>query len=330
MSVKKEEYLCLSAMLRARENRLLSNDRAARMIEAESFEDAARLLAECGYPDLTGMKAEQIDRVLSEHRAEIFAEMERLAPEPIYVDAFRMKYDYHNAKVVLKACAMETDASRLLSRSGRFDPEKLSEDLTEEILRDYPPLFAEGALNAKSTLAKTSNPQTADLILDKAYFAELAGFAGETENSFFRGYVQLLADAANLKSAIRTMRMGKGGGFLEQVLVPGGTVDRDRILQAKDGEELASLFATGKLAAAAAKAAEAVSGPVMTAFEKACDNAAAAYLGQAGLISYGPETLIAYLAAVENEITAVRMILTGKLSGIDGGVIRERLRDLNA
>ena len=34
MSIKKEAYLCLSAMLRAREPRLLNNDRAQRMLEA--------------------------------------------------------------------------------------------------------------------------------------------------------------------------------------------------------------------------------------------------------------------------------------------------------
>ena len=330
MSVKKEAYLCLSAMLRARENRLLSGDRAVRMIEADSFDDAARLLSECGYPDFSGSRTQEIDRDLSVHRAEIFGEMERLAPESLYVDAFRMKYDYHNAKAVIKACAMETDASHLLSRSGRFDPERLSADITDEKLSDYPPVFADAVLNAKSTLAKTSNPQTADLILDSAYFTELTGFAEASENSFFTGYVRLLSDAANLKSAVRTMRMGKSEVFMEHVLVPGGSVDRDRILAVKDGEELASLFSAGKLAAAAEPAAAAVSGSGMTAFEKACDNAVNAYLRQAGLISYGPETLVAYLASVENEITAARMILTGKLSGVDGAVIRERLRELNA
>ena len=55
-----------------------------------------------------------------------------------------------------------------------------------------------------------------------------------------------------------------------------------------------------------------------------------AYLKGAKLISYGPEAVIAYLAAVEGEITAVRMILTGRLAGIAPQVIRERLRDLYA
>ena len=35
-------------------------------------------------------------------------------------------------------------------------------------------------------------------------------------------------------------------------------------------------------------------------------------------------------AALENEITAVRMILTGSLAGVDADTIRERLRDFYA
>ena len=71
-------------------------------------------------------------------------------------------------------------------------------------------------------------------------------------------------------------------------------------------------------------------GGPLTKFELACDNAVNAYLAEAKLVGYGEEPVIAYQAAVENEITAVRMILTGRLAGIAPGVIRERLRDLYA
>ena len=68
----------------------------------------------------------------------------------------------------------------------------------------------------------------------------------------------------------------------------------------------------------------------MTAFELECDNALNRYLASARRVSYGPEAVVEYLAAVESEITAVRMILTGRLAGIAPQVIRERLRDLYA
>ena len=93
---------------------------------------------------------------------------------------------------------------------------------------------------------------------------------------------------------------------------------------------LAALYASTKLEKAAALGADALAGGSMTAFEQACDNAVNAYLRGAKLVSYGPEAVCAYLAAVEGEIQAVRMILTGRLAGVKPQAIRERLRDLYA
>ena len=46
--------------------------------------------------------------------------------------------------------------------------------------------------------------------------------------------------------------------------------------------------------------------------------------------SFGAAHVSAYLAAMENETTAARMILTGRLAGLQPAVIRERLRETYA
>ena len=51
MSTKKEAYLCLSAMVRAKEPKLLNADRANRMLEAATYEEAAKLLTDSGYDE---------------------------------------------------------------------------------------------------------------------------------------------------------------------------------------------------------------------------------------------------------------------------------------
>ena len=144
------------------------------------------------------------------------------------------------------------------------------------------------------------------------------------------GYARLLIDTANLKSAVRTLRMGKDAGFMSEALVKNGSIDTDRILDASDKESLASLYSKTKLEAAAALGVEAIDGGNLTAFELACDNAVNSYLRSAKLVSFGSEPVTAYLAAVESEITAVRMILTGRLAGIKPEAIKERLRDMYA
>ena len=42
-------------------------------------------------------------------------------------DLFQMKYDYHNAKALVKGEAMGVDARRLLSTGGRYNPELLAD-----------------------------------------------------------------------------------------------------------------------------------------------------------------------------------------------------------
>ena len=326
--MNKEAYLCLSAMLRAREPRMLTADRAGRMLDASGFEESAKLLGDCGYEDLSGLNAAGIDAALSERRAAIFAELENLVPDKALVELFRLKYDYHNAKAVLKGEAMGTDPLRLMSVSGRIEPEKLKSAYDEERISDLPPVLGAAMVEAGSTLARTANPQLADFELDRACFTEMKDIAAALDNPFVSGYVKLLIDAANLKSAVRTARMHKSADFLSSVLIKGAT-DIDRIAAA-DGDGLAAIFAHTPLEKAAAAGAEAIAGGSMTAFELLCDNAVNDYVRSAKLISYGPEVVVAYIAAVETEITAVRMILTGSLAGVNADTIRERLRDLYA
>ena len=260
--MNKEAYLCLSAMLRAREPRMLTADRAGRMLEASGFEESAKLLGDCGYEDLSGLSAAGIDAALSERRAAIFSELENLVPDKALVELFRLKYDYHNAKAVLKGEAMGVDPLRLMSGSERIAPEKLKTAYDEERVSDLPPVLGAAMVEAGSTLARTSNPQLADFELDQAYFTEMKTIAGELDNPFLSGYVKLLIDAANLKSAVRTARMHKSADFLSSVLIRGAT-DIDRIAAA-DGDGLAAIFAHTPLEKAAAAGAEAIAGGSMT------------------------------------------------------------------
>lgn len=317
-------------MLRSRETRLLSRSKAERMLDASGFEECARILTDSGYPDMSRMNAGEIDAALSARRADIFDELAKLSPDKRIVNIFRLKYDYHNAKTIIKAEAMSQSAERVMSRSGSIDSRQLLSLYNEDRCRELPGNLRYAMPEAKSVLARTGNPQLADFLLDKAYLAELSETAKAVGNAFLQGYAALVIDSVNLRSAVRTLRMGKGSDFMRDALVPGGNVSVSRITAAGDRTGIAALFSHGALGKAAALGDEAAAGGSMTAFELACDNAVNAYLSSAKLISYGCEPLVAYLAAVENEITAVRMILTGRLAGIDAQVIRERLRDLYA
>ena len=305
---KDTDYLALSARIHAMEGRLLTRDRMDRMIDAREESEALKVLTECGYGGAEGLRAQDVERVLATAPAE--------------------NYDYHNAKVLVKAEAMGIDAGRLLLDGGRVPASGLAENYQKEQLGGLSLRFQSAIREARETLAASHDPQLADLALDRACYEEMAQLARETGSGFLRGYVRLAVDVANLRAAVRVARMGKGSEFLSQVLLPGGSVSQ-RTLAAARGEELSALFQNGALAQAAELGAKAArpAGGSLTAFERECDNALTRYLGDARRVPFGVETVVAYLYAKEAELTAIRTILAGRRAGLDGAVIRERLRE---
>ena len=328
--VKDREYLALTAMLRAREAKMLDRDRMDRMLGAADFGDAAKLLTDCGYEDMSAMHGNQIDEALGAHKLAIYEELSRMCPEKELVDIFRLKYDYHNAKVLVKAGAMGSTGNRLFSDMGRISGEKLESAVAEGKFSEVPEALASSIQEAQVVLAKTGNSQAAEFILDRAYHKELGQLAAKQDSAFLKGYVKILIDSANLGAAVRTLRMKKGIDFLMTALFEGGNASASAVAEAAmNGDALAVLFQATPLAGAAVLGTEAIRGGSMTKFELACDDAVTSYLGSAKMVSFGAEAVLAYLARLEREITAIRMILTGRLAGISPAVIRERLRDLN-
>lgn len=320
---KDTDYLVISARIRAMENKLLTRERMDRMIEARDDGEAMKLLAECGYNDAAGL-----DMALAQARAEVFKDMQQGTPDPRLAEVFQIKYDYHNAKTILKAQAMGTDPERLLLAGGRYDPAQLWDGWKREALSGTSEVFKRAMEQAKAALAEGGDPQRADLILDKACYGEMAQLAKELKSAYLQGYVRLSVDVANLRAAVRVARMGREGEFLRQVLLPGGNVDPQTIAAAR-GEALGEVFRSGPLAQAAdlgEKLAQ-PGGGSLTAFERECDNALTAYLAAARRIPFGEETVIGYLYAKELEFTAIRAIFAGRAAGLDGDTIRARLRE---
>lgn len=326
--LKEYDYLYISARIHAMETKLLTRDRMERMLSARSAEEAAKVLAECGYGDFPSLTPTAIEQTLDAARLSLFAELRRAAPDPAIVDVFCIKYDYHNAKVLVKAEATGQSPDELLLDTGRYPAARLKEDYVQGDLSRYSATFAQAVAQAKELLASSGDPQAADLLLDQAYYTEMLAAAKAARSSFLEGYVRLSIDSVNLRSVVRAARMGKGPDFLRRVLLPGGNVKTDSLLAAGSGAaDLAGVFAHTYLTAAAQEGAEAMRGGSLTQFERLCDNALTTYLSQGKRVAFGEHPLIGYLYAKESELTTIRIILTGRLAGLDAETIRERLRE---
>ena len=326
--IRDTDYLTLSTRVRVMETRLVTRERMERMLDARTDEEAVKILTECGYEELPALTNAGLDDLLSKARAALYRELSTAAPDRRVVELFQMKYDYHNAKVLVKAAAIGAEPDRMLMEGGRWSPARLRDAFQRDSLGDFSEPFRQAVLRARETLNAGNDPQRADFVLDRAYFQEMADTAKAVGSPFLQGYVRLLIDAANLRSAVRAARIGKGPDFLRQVLLPGGNVDVS-VLSSGRGADLAAVFRAGPLGEAGAARAGLPSprSGGLTAFERMCDDAVMHYLEGARLIPFGEQSVIGYLYARESEFTAIRTILSGRMAGLDSDTIRERLRE---
>lgn len=312
-------YAAVSAALHAREAHLLTQALSERMLEAPTAEESCKILIECGYPPLEHCTLEEVEKLLALSRAELYREVAVLAPDKRIVELFQLKYDYHNAKLALKAKLTGEDVSRLVIGCGRYDASAL--------LRGERGMLSSRMGRAMAQAEKEAEGgdiRRAELTLDRACFEEMSELAGATGNDFLIGYVALQIDAIDLRTLVRAQRMGASDELLSAALLPGGHIPAEQLKTAR-GDRLAELTRGSALSAAGELAASLTSGS-LTAFECACDDALMQYLQRARRTPFGPEVIVGYLSAKEAEFTAVRTILSGKLAGLSAEDIRARLR----
>ena len=327
--IRDTDYLEISARIKAMENSLLTRERMELLLGAHSDEEAARILQECGYPAFSADRPEEMDAALSAAREATLEDLGAGVPDSRYLDIFKLKYDYHNAKAILKARAVGTDPDSMLMDLGRVPVGELKEAVASGDDVNLPAKLAAAIAEAGDVLDTTRDPQLSDMVLDRWYYRDMMAEAEDTGSDFLAGYVRISIDAANLRALVRTLRMGKNADFLQGVLFEHGDLAVESLLEiaAAGGSGLAELYASTDLKAAAESGAEALSGGPLTEFEKRCDDAVSDYLSGAQFVPFGEAPLVGYLAARETEYTNLRILLMGKKAGLAPEIIRSRLRE---
>ncbi|MBP3486744.1 MAG: V-type ATPase subunit, partial [Oscillospiraceae bacterium] len=112
--IKDTDYLAISARIRAMEPQLVTKERMERVLEAHTDEEAAKLLQECGYPDLDLSTPETMDASLLAARQEMLSDLSGGVPDEGFLNIFKLKYDYHNLKALLKARLAGVSAAHIL------------------------------------------------------------------------------------------------------------------------------------------------------------------------------------------------------------------------
>lgn len=328
---KDTDYLQATARVRALETVMLDAKSLIKMVDARNAEEAFKVLSEAAIGQ--GHELANCEQAFRDNLLEAYRLVESVSPEPGLVDIFRYKYDGHNLKVAIKSRKLGRDYSAILSHMGTVPPERLIAELDDRAFTGLVPALAAAGLEAEEQMAKTGDPQTVDILIDKAVLESMVKKAAELDNSFVTGFVRAQIDIANIRAAVRLLRMKKELPMLKRVAVAGGSVPLGKLYDAygKGIDELLAVVASTPFGRVLEPCFEDLrGGRTLTLFEKLCDNYMISLFAKVRFIAFGIEPLVAYLYGKEWESNAARIVLASKLAGVPAAQITERLRDAYA
>lgn len=313
------------------ENSMVTGRDFRKMIDAKSAEEAYKVLTDAAI--CQGMPLTDYEQALGRNLQEAYRLVESIAPDKAVVEIFRYKYDGHNLKTLVKAKKLSGGAGDILSPLGNVPAETVRSELEAGRFEKVDPTMGAAALEAVEALAHTGDPQLVDLHIDKAVLEAQAKKAEAFGNPFLSRFVAAQVDVANIRTAVRMLRMGKDVFALRRILAEGGRLDTGTLAEAyaRGMDDLLACVAASDCGRQLEPAAEGLrAGKSLTLFEKLCDNYLTSLLDGVKTVPFGVEPLVAYLYAKEGETKAARIVLASKLAGVPAQQITERLRETYA
>lgn len=324
-------YAC--GRIRVLETKLLNRSAIMRLVEAESAHEALRGLSEYGYSSSLSeiSEPEDFESALLKELGRTYDLIDELSLDPKLTQIFRLKWDFHNLKVLLKSYFQKErllDVELIPLGSVPVDNLKLSLDPDIEKEKLLPKELSGAIDQVISQYEINPNPQVIDLTIDNLLHELL--YQQASENQFLRDYLKAFADLTNIKTFVRIKMMNEGIRLLDLALLPFGELDKQLFLRRFDDSIeswVMSLSNTPYGALVSEGFRRWSEDHSLSLFEKLSDNYLINYLKIAQYVIFGVEPLIAYGFAKENEIKLIRMIMIGKINQLPTEIIIERLRD---
>lgn len=317
------------ARIRSLETKMLDDSKVQSLVEARDFEDCIRLLQDSRYSGYVTLSS--YEDGLKSVLEDLYADMYKTSPIREVVDILSARYDAHNIKSLIKGRLTGTDVSYLLINAGTIPALKLADMVKEENLGDMPKTLKSCVEKVLEGYKEIQDPQDIDISVDKAVFAYMQEIGQRSGMEFLEAIVKLMIDMANIKAFIRCKLQDKGREFLKRAYIPGGRLDFD-VFGSNLNDSLENfpgkVYHTDYFKWVKAGIDGYMKNGDLGVIEKSGDNYIIDYLWKAKLISFGPEPLVAFMLASENEIKILRIILTGKSNRVNPESIRERLRDV--
>jgi len=238
---KDTRYVYTTGRIRALELDLLEEADFSRMKQADKMSEVLGILGKI-FPYSESMKdikeGEEFERGLDTELKRTHKELHHFCPEPDLVDLFWLENDFYNLKVLLKIHFQKKLSGEIfaalkpaLSLAGTLDIRVLGEAVEKEDFTQLPSHFRTLLEKIFPLVKNNPHPQFLDSLLDREFFQWLWLKGQKYSDSFITHLIQLQIDSFNIKALLRIRLWGKEKKLLEEVLVEGGSIGKERLLR---------------------------------------------------------------------------------------------------
>jgi len=313
------------------EGTLLNRQQVERIIEAD-YRGAVHVALETVYgPYLEKAEfAHEVEEGLERFLAGEYRFLDEAAPGTPVAWFMHLKYDYHNARVVLKRRYFgDSDPDGLLSGLGTVPVEDIRAGVEEEAAHGLPGYLQKLLANAGRVVEEGGrDPQLVDTVVDRGFLEKRLEVAGLDGGGLLVEFSRAATDVANLNVLLRGQALGKGRDYYRRALAEGGRLSRALLIDlagqpfdAVSRRLLDSAYG-GMLADVLSRGEEKVR---LTSLDRASDEYLLDRVSRFSSVSVGPERIVRFMLTRENEVSMLRIIFMGKLHGLTPAVIEERL-----
>ncbi|OUQ22882.1 V-type ATP synthase subunit C [Lachnoclostridium sp. An131] len=317
------DYVYAVARIRSKELGLFSAAVIEQLLSRPDYEACVSFLAEKGWGGADTPR--DGEAILMREREKTWEDIRDLTPDMSVFELLNYTNVFHNLKAAVKEVCTGAKVDHIYYSDTDPSAEEILEAVQEKDFDSLPEYMAGAAKEAFETLLHTKDGQLCDVIVDRAALDAVCRAGQSSKTPVLRDYAEATVSAADIRIAARCCRTGKPEGFILRALAPCATLSAEELAHAAAaGEQELRAYLKSTAYGGAADALD-VS---LSEFERWCDNQVIEAMKPQKYNPFSVGPLVAYALARENEIKTVRIILSGKRTGMPEASIRERVREM--
>jgi len=329
MAKNNRQYGSSNVLVRVYEKDLLSPEYFERLLNADDYDEALRILDETTYHQYLEETGNNLAESLSRSLEDVYERILEISPSSLLYEYVTLRYTYHNMKLIFKENITDVNLKHLYFSYSPFNQSAIDFAIESGHSTRLPDIYVESINAAREEYEEFQDLYSIDVILDRRYLRHLLLLAEEIGDDRLVEYTKKYIDYRNVITLVRAMSQERTRNFLNSVLSSYGSIPKMEIIDLAHGNysDVVTYYSSTHLDKVVEQSFDEENEEFMIGrLEAAVDDEWMLFMQEGKRIASGPLPIIAYIHAKEVEVKNLRILFFAKGTDMETDEIRERMR----